>query len=111
MARPQRVQVERAGPAPWSRRRRAGRRSRSMRRPATPSRAGSRVTAASTATATTTAVASPMAPTKGMPVSHRPRMAMTTVPPAKTTDWPAVALARPAASGTGARRPGSGGSG
>jgi hypothetical protein len=25
---------------------------------------------------------------------------MTTVPPAKTTDWPAVALAWPAASGT-----------
>ena len=37
----------------------------------------------------------------GMPETCRPAMATTTVTPAKSTDRPAVALARPIASGTG----------
>ena len=41
-----------------------------------------------------------MAVTAGMPASASPLMAMTTVPPANTTAWPAVAMARPAASAT-----------
>ena len=37
----------------------------------------------------------------GMPETYRPAMASTTVTPANRTDRPAVALARPMASGTG----------
>ena len=42
----------------------------------------------------------PMIATIGMPAMARPRMAMTTVPPAMMTAWPAVAMARAAASVT-----------
>ena len=42
----------------------------------------------------------PAAVTNGTPATARPSIAMTTVPPAKTTAWPAVATARPADSWT-----------
>ncbi len=50
--------------------------------------------------ATITDVATAAAVMNGSPATERPRMAITTVPPAKITAWPAVATARPAASGT-----------
>ena len=59
--------------------------------------AGSSVSAATTMIATTIAAPTPMYVTNGMPATARPRIAMTTVPPAITTDWPAVAIARPIA--------------
>ena len=49
---------------------------------------------------TTTEVATPAAVMNGTPASANPRMAMTTVPPAKITAWPAVATARPTDSST-----------
>ena len=55
---------------------------------------------ASTMTATTRAAPMPMSVTTGIPEMARPRMAMTTVPPAKITAWPAVAVARAADSTT-----------
>ena len=45
---------------------------------------------------TMTEVAMPAAVMNGMPAKAMPRTAMTTVPPAKITVWPAVATARPA---------------
>ena len=45
-------------------------------------------------------MAIPPAVMNGTPATARPRIAMTTVPPAKTTDLPAVATARPADSST-----------
>ncbi len=42
----------------------------------------------------------PIRVTTGMPEMARPRMAMTTVPPATITAWPAVAVARAADSAT-----------
>jgi hypothetical protein len=56
--------------------------------------------ATSTITATVIAEAMPIEDTIGSPAICRPRIAMTTVAPAKTTAEPAVALARAAASGT-----------
>ena len=53
-----------------------------------------------TMTSTMTAIAMPPAVMNGMPATLRPRMAMTTVPPAKTTALPAVANARPTDSST-----------
>ena len=50
---------------------------------------------------TTTEIAIPPAVMNGTPATARPRIAMTTVPPAKTTAWPAVATARPTDSSTG----------
>ena len=47
---------------------------------------------------TVIAMAKPIAVIDGMPASSRPQMAMTTVVPANSTDWPAVAVAWPAAS-------------
>ena len=75
------------------RRRGAGRRSRSIQGPARASSAGSSVTAAATMTSTITEMATPAAVTNGMPATARPRIAMSTVPPANTTDRPAVATA------------------
>ena len=49
---------------------------------------------ASTMTATTRAEPKPIVVTIGMPAMASPRMAMTTVPPAMITAWPAVAVAR-----------------
>ena len=49
---------------------------------------------------TTTEMATPAAVMNGMPATIRPRIAMTTVPPAKITARPAVATARAAASST-----------
>jgi hypothetical protein len=62
--------------------------------PSAPSRAGSRVIAASTATTTETADEMPMLVTSGMPATESEQSAMTTVPPAKNTAPPAVAVAR-----------------
>jgi hypothetical protein len=73
-----------------------------MPSPAKPSRAGSRVIEASTITATTIAADAPMMVAAGIPATTSPPMAMMTVPPAKTTAWPAVALARPIESTAGA---------
>ena len=69
-------------------------------RPASPRNAGSKVTEAATMIRTTTEMATPTAVMNGMPATARPRIAITTVPPAKITAWPAVATARPAASST-----------
>ena len=49
---------------------------------------------------TTSEMAMPAAVRNGMPATASPRIAMTTVPPAKITACPAVATARPAASST-----------
>ena len=70
-------------------------------RPTMPSRAGSRVTAASIVTATMIAEAQPIVAIIGMPETWSPAMATITVTPANSTDRPAVALARPMATGTG----------
>ena len=51
-------------------------------------------------TSTITEMAIPAAVMKGTPATARPRIAMTTVPPAKTTDCPAVATALPTDSST-----------
>ena len=64
-----------------------------------PSSAGSRVTAATIVTATISAEPQPIIDIIGMPATCRPRIAMITVSPANSTDWPAVALARPIATG------------
>jgi hypothetical protein len=69
-------------------------RSELIRRPSAPSIAGRSVTAATTATTTATAAAYPMVPTNGIPDASRETRAITTVPPAKTTAPPAVAVAR-----------------
>jgi hypothetical protein len=53
-------------------------------------------------TATATAAAAPLSPRNMMPTTVRPRRAMITVAPAKTTADPAVPTARAMASGTGA---------
>jgi hypothetical protein len=45
-------------------------------------------------------MATPAAVRNGTPATARPRIAMTTVPPAKITAWPAVATARPTDSST-----------
>ena len=66
-----------------------------------PSRAGRRVIAASMVTATITAVAQPIAVIIGIPDTCSPTIATMTVRPAKSTDSPAVAFARPTATGTG----------
>ena len=66
-----------------------------------PSSAGSRVTAASIEIATMIAEAQPIIVIIGMPETCRPAMASTTVVPANRTERPAVAFARPMASGTG----------
>ena len=58
------------------------------------------MTAAATMSRTTSPGAYPMARKFGTPVKSRPESASSTVPPAKTTDWPAVAVASAAASGT-----------
>ncbi len=68
--------------------------------PANPMSAGSSVMAAITITMTTMAAPKPMNVMSGMPATARPQMAITTVPPAMTTAWPAVAIDRPAASST-----------
>ena len=52
-------------------------------------------------TATISAEPQPIVVSIGMPATCRPAIATTTVMPAKSTDSPAVALARPTASGTG----------
>ena len=79
---PQRDQIETVpARSVWAR----NTRKRSMLCPAKPSRAGSRVTVAMTITATTTAAPMPMTATIGMPEMARPRMAITTVPPAMIT--------------------------
>ena len=52
-------------------------------------------------TSTMIDVAMPAAVMNGMPAKAMPRTAMTTVPPAKITVCPAVATARPTASGDG----------
>ena len=51
-------------------------------------------------TSTMTEMAIPPAVMNGTPATASPRIAMTTVPPAKTTAWPAVATARPTDSST-----------
>jgi hypothetical protein len=53
---------------------------------------------------TMAAIAIPAAVIIGTPATARPRMAMTTVPPAKTMTRPAVATARPTDSATGMPR-------
>ena len=70
-----------------------------MRSPSRLSRAGSRVMAAATAKKTMIAVARPIEVSTPTPVMARAAVAMTTVPPAKTTAAPEVpiALARAAA--------------
>ena len=75
-----------------------------MRSPSRPRSAGSRVVAAATALSTTMAVARPIEVRAPSPVKAREAIAMTTVPPAKTTAAPdediasarAVLLSRPA---------------
>ena len=62
--------------------------------------AGSNVIEASIVTATMIAEPYPIIAIIGMPETLRPRMAMITVTPANSTDSPAVALARPMATGT-----------
>ena len=69
-------------------------RSESIRGPSAPSSAGSSVIAASTATTTATAAAKPMFVTSGMSATASEHSAITTVPPAKKTAPPAVAVAR-----------------
>ena len=58
---------------------------RLIRCPARPRNAGSSVTDATTMMRTMAAVAMPAAVMNGMPATARPRIAMTTVPPAKIT--------------------------
>ena len=58
------------------------------------------MTAASIVTATMIAEAQPMIAIIGMPETCSPAMARMTVAPAKSTERPAVALARPTATGT-----------
>ncbi len=53
------------------------------------------MTAATIITATAIAAMSPSRVTYGIPESTRPVIAMTTVPPANSTAWPAVPLASP----------------
>ena len=53
-----------------------------------------------TITATTIAAPIPMNVIIGMPATARPQIAITTVPPAMSTAWPAVAIERPEASST-----------
>ncbi len=74
--------------------------SRSIHGPTTPRNAGSSVTEATTMMSTITEIATPAAVMNGTPATASPRIAMTTVPPAKITACPAVATARPAASAT-----------
>ena len=57
--------------------------------------------AASTITSTTAEMPTPAAETNGSPAKASPRIATTTVPPAKTTACPAVARERPTDSATG----------
>ena len=64
---------------------------RLIRCPARPRKAGSSVIEATTMISTMTEMAIPAAVTNGTPATARPSIAMTTVPPAKTTAWPAVA--------------------
>ena len=64
--------------------------------PATPMNAGTRVSAASMVMATTIAAARPSAPTKATPDTYRPRIEITTVPPATTIAAPEVPSARAA---------------
>ena len=71
-----------------------------MASPAKPSSAGSSEIEASTITATTIAAEAPMIVAAGIPATTSPPMAMMTVPPANTTAWPAVAVARPIDSST-----------
>jgi hypothetical protein len=59
------------------------------------------VTAAVIMTSTTSADVSPSHVTYGIPATINPQMAMTTVPPAKSTACPAVPFARPIDSITG----------
>ena len=59
------------------------------------------MTAAIIVMRTIRAEAQPIIVIIGMPETCRPAMATTTVTPAKSTDRPAVAFARPIASGTG----------
>ncbi len=68
--------------------------------PAQPSKAGRIVSDARTINATTIDTATAAAVMKGSPAIARPKIAITTVPPAKITDSPAVAFALPAASST-----------
>ncbi len=65
------------------------------------SRAGSRVIEASTITSTITETAIAPAVMNGTPATVSPRIATTTMPPASTTDAPAVETARAIDSGTG----------
>ena len=53
------------------------------------------MTDATTIISTITDVATPAAVMNGTPATASPRIAITTVPPAKITAWPAVATARP----------------
>ena len=50
------------------------------------------------ATSTTTPAATPARPTNGIPVTMRPAIETSTMPAAVSAAWPAVALARRAAS-------------
>ena len=70
--------------------------------PARAKRAGSRTTQTIAQASTTRPAATPARPTNGMPVTSRPEIETSTMPAAVIAEWPAVALARFAAS-TGER--------
>ena len=67
-------------------------------RPARAKRAGSRTTHTIAQASTTSPAATPERPTNGMPVTSRPEIDTSTIAAAVTAEWPAVALARLAAS-------------
>src|SRR5438034_11248198 len=75
-----------------------GIRQRSRYGPTNRSSAGSTKTATATIIPTTTAPAVPSQPIAAMPDAHRPSSAMTTVPPARNTERPAVLIALAVAS-------------
>ena len=66
--------------------------------PARAKRAGSRTTQTIAQASTTSPAATPARPTNGMPVTSRPEIETSTMPAAVRAEWPAVALARRAAS-------------
>jgi hypothetical protein len=74
-------------------------RSELIRGPTMPSKAGSNVSAASTDTTTATAAMNPSVVTSGIPATASETSAIVTVPPAKKTAPPDVAVARATDSG------------
>ena len=70
----------------------------SIRRPELAKRAGSSTTQVTAQASTTRPAATPARPTNGMPVTSSPEIETSTMPAAVSAEWPALALARLAAS-------------